>query len=166
LSRWVSLLLLIIVGAGGYAAYQWLKPSAEDQIRSLLTDLAETASIQPGTKGVAKLRALARLPDFFTADITLDLSVQAPTVGMVQGRVELKDLMAVAQSQLRSLQIDFVDIHIQMGAERVGALAQTIVEATMDPGEDPGVQEYKIWLKLTEDGWRIDRVESVRSLSV
>ena len=43
---------------------------------------------------------------------------------------------------------------------------QVIVEVTSSEADNPGVQEYKIWLKRTDDGWRIDRVESVQSLSV
>jgi hypothetical protein len=165
MKRWlVRLVLLGTVGGVAFWAWGCFFPSAERVIRKQLLALAKAASIAPNEGALTKLANTQRLTSFFAVDAQVTLEVPGRLLQTLNGRDDILNATGYARSMLNTLKIEFMDIIVQVGADRQSALAHLTATASL-PGEKiPEVQELEITLHKTDQGWLIRRIEAVKTL--
>ena len=67
---------------------------------------------------------------------------------------------------LADAQVEFLDVTVQLDPAKESASAHLTAKATISGEKDFYVQELKILLKQTNQGWAISRVETIRTLGL
>ena len=142
-----------------------LFPGPEKVIRNRLTELARTASFSSGESDLTKLAAAQGLACFFATNVEINIDVPGRIQHTLMGRDEIKEAALGARSNLSGLKVTFPDITITIAPDKLSAVADLTVEATVSGERDPIVQEMKFTFQKSDDGWLIARIETVRTLS-
>jgi len=160
--RFILLAALVALGV-----WLWfvLFPGPEAVIRQRLTKLARTASFSAGEGNLARLAAAQDLAGFFATNVEVDINVPGRVQHTLVGRDEIKQAALGARSTLTGLKVTFPDINVAVAPGQQSAVADLTLEARIAGENDSIVQELKLTLQKTGDGWLITRVETVRTLS-
>lgn len=167
MKRWTGRVIaaLLILGA---SIWLWtvLFPSPERAIRKRLLELAKSASFAGNESPLAKLSNSQRVAGFFTADV--EVRVDAPGRGqqVISGRETLFQSMMQARSALSGLQVEFYDINVTVAPGKQSAEVSLTLRARIAGERDQAVQELKLFLNKTEGNWRINRAQTVKTLSL
>ena len=160
--RWGLVAALIGLGIWSWRVFF---PSPEQAIRSQLRKLAETASFQPKDGTVPRGLKAARLLDFFTPDVVINLNTPGYEVATWTGRDELREKELFAMQRLRGLKIELLDVNVHIGPGRKTAVANLTGKATISGQSDLYVQEFNFLLRKVGRKWLIYRVDTVKTLS-
>jgi hypothetical protein len=160
--RIASALALIGLGIWGWTI---LFPGPERLIRSRLEKLARTVSVQPGDGAVARGLKAYELPDFFTPDVVISLTVRGFGGRVFTGRDELMEQVNPAMQNVRGLKVEFLDANITLAPDKLEAVVNLTAKATLTEQSDLIVQEFNIKFRKLKGQWLISRVESVKTLS-
>jgi hypothetical protein len=162
----LRLLLLLVVGCLLLLGYWRFFPSQETRIRRMLGDLARVVSTSPNSSPLANLAAANQLAGFFTKDV--EINVDVPTLGRhtFSGREEIIQAAAAARSNSRGVKIEFLDILVRLQADKQSAVADLTAKVTRAGERDFDVQELKFRARKVDGGWRIARVDTVRTLGL
>jgi hypothetical protein len=156
-------MVVAAIGAAGLWGWRACSASPEKAIRQRLGDLARTASFGPKESGLARMLDCDKLAGFFAANAEVKLEV-GNTFENLNGRENLREAAMSARLAFPSLQVDFQDMNIAVGADRQSAEVDLTALGKV-PGEpDPQVCELKFLLKQIEGDWMIRRVETVKTL--
>lgn len=159
----VSLLLVCaVLGGLGALLYRKLFPSDETLVRRLLDVVAAAASVTPDEKPITRLGKAAQLAGQFADTVVLNIDLAGLQGRTIQGRDELIQLVAGARANLTETTVEFLDANVTVEGDR--AQVHTTAFARISGQSDPTVQELKMGLAKTDGRWRIDRVETVRTL--
>jgi hypothetical protein len=158
-------ILLAALAALGVWLWFVLFPGPEAVIRQRLTKLARTASFTAGEGNLARLAAAQNLAGFFATNIEVDINVPGRIQHTLVGRDEIKQAALGARSTLSGLKVTFPDIDVAVAADKQSAVVDLTVQVNVAGEHDSIVQEMKFTLRKTDDGWLIERVETVRTLS-
>lgn len=162
----VSLILLVLaVAALGFFGYRFLFPSDERKIQKLLTGLAQAASFQPNQGNLARLAKASAVSDFFASDAHISLPGINPQVASINGRDEVMQLMATAQTVLQKAEVNFYDILVTVEPGKQKALVHFVALAKINQETDPMVQELKGGLVKKEGRWIIQELKGIQPLS-
>jgi hypothetical protein len=160
--RVVIVLALIGLGIWGWRV---LFPNPEHVIRSRVAGLARTASFEPQDGTVPKGFKLQKLPDYFTPDLVINLTVRGYGSVTLEGRDEFVQKVMVAMKELRGMKVEFLDINVTLRSDRQTAVANLTCKVTIAGEQDFIVQECNFMLKKVDGRWLIYRIDSVKSLS-
>jgi len=157
--------LVVVAALGAASLWAWhaWSPSPEKAIRHRLEALARTASFGPNEGGLARMRYGEQLAGFFAenAEVRLDVGNTVATKG---GREQLRDTAVGVRMTLGSLQVEFHDFNIFLGADRHSAEVDLTAVGRTPTEPDPEVYELKFLLTRTGGDWMIRRVETVKTL--
>jgi len=164
--RWVWRALLA-VGFLALGIWAWLVifPSPERVIRKRLTELARAATVSGNESQLAALLNSQKVAGFFTGDIEINVDVPGSSQQVLNGRDQLAQQAMVLRSAVGSMQVEFYDIIVTVAPEKSTAEANLTLVAR-PAGRDKIVQELKFKLNKAEGGWRIYRLETVKTLSL
>ena len=70
-----------------------------------------------------------------------------------------------ARSAVSSLKVEFPDMNITVGPDKLSAVAEVVVQVQAAGNKDYYVQEMKFTFQKIGGDWLITRVETVRTLS-
>ena len=160
--RLSSLVVVAALAAAGLWAWRAWSPSPEKAIRHRLKELARTASFGPNEGGLARMRYGQELAGFFAEDAEVRLDV-GNTVATKGGREQLRDTAVGVRMTLGSLQVEFQDFNIVLGADRHSAEVDLTAVGRIPTEPDPEVYELKFLLRRTGGDWLIRRVETVKT---
>ncbi len=161
-----QLVLLVLVGALAFWAYEKFFPSEEKKIRLFLRDLAEAASFSANDKSLARLAGAGRVAGFFSANAEINVQVPDEGSGTIQGRDEIRRVAGLARARFNSVHVEFLDMIVTLDPERLSAVAELTAKITLTGQRDFGVQELKFQLKKIDGNWRITRVDTVKTLGM
>ncbi len=163
--KWVTRVALAgVVALGIWWLYVKLFPSDETLIRRLLTTVAEKGSLEPGEGNIAKATALSTLTDCFSLEVEVRLEDAPSELSSLQGRRELQQAVQAAWAQVRSVQVTFTDVRLELGPEPARATAQLVATARVQPDGEVWVQPLTVTLAKLDGAWKITRVETVPPL--
>ena len=160
--RLSSLVVVAALAAAGLWVWHACIPSPEKAIRHRLKELARTASFGPNEGGLARMRYGQELAGFFAenAEVRLDVGNTVATKG---GRAQLRDTAVGVRMTLDSLQVDFQDLNVVLGADGHSAEVDLTAVGRIPSEPDLQVCELKFLLTRTGGDWLIRRVETVRT---
>jgi len=160
-------LIVLLVGVGAALAAVWLWqvlfPNNETQIRRLLDDVAESASLKANTHPLVRLGGANKLADFFTSDVVIDLEGASIPVRSMNGREELVQAVTAARASVQEVKVGFHDVQITVDPDGISAAAHLTALANVTGTTDPYVQETRMRLVKNADGWRISKVAPVKT---
>lgn len=165
--RIVQGLLAVLIVAAGVWLWRVFFPSDETQIRKVLLELADAASVQGGEGNIARLSRVNRILGCLTPDVTIRFAPEGGRGIELNGRDEIQAAAVAAPQGGRSIAVEFIDIDVTpvaSGAETADAVLTAKVQVTGE--RDFGVQALKVGLaKDQEFGWRLKRLETFQPLS-
>jgi hypothetical protein len=146
--------------------WRYFFPSPEKVIRSRLSDLAATVSVEAGEGNFRKVLHLQKLPDFFTPDVAVVVDIRGYPPVSFEGRDELVRWIMGARQNWNWLKVEFLDVNVTINADGQTAVANFTGKATVPTDRDFFVQEFNFLLKKVDGKWLIYRIESVKTLSL
>jgi hypothetical protein len=158
--------ILALVAIAGVLALAWWHffPNEEKRVRRMLDRVAQTASIPAKPSPVGMVMSLDRLQGYLSRDVEVVLDVPIEGRRTFADRAELMEAVKVAWANVRSVKVEFLDINLKFDAAKTTATAELTARVTQAGQRDFFVQEVKLELRKQEEGWRIRRAETVRTL--
>jgi hypothetical protein len=166
MKRWAlrAVLALLFLGVAGWL-WTIIFPSPEHVIRKRLAELSKAVSIQGKESPVAMLANASRVAGFFTADIEIRVDVPGASAQVITGRDELFAIAQRVRTMSTGLEVQFLDVNITIAPDKKSAEANLTLRAKSPGDRDQIVQEMKLLLNKSEGSWKIQKVETVKTLS-
>jgi ketosteroid isomerase-like protein len=159
------LVLLAAVAAAGFWLWTLLFPSPQKIILKKITSLAATATVGANDSNPIRAAKAANLVDFFTADAEIVLDLAELPNRTLSGRDEIRESALAGLASVKTLNVQFLDITVHLGADRQTAEASCTAKIDAGDRQDFGVSEVHFQLKKVDGEWRISRAETVKTLS-
>jgi len=136
----------------------------EHKIHRRLEALADLAKKSSQESQVKTLQRMTKIVGYFTENCHLDFGPMTPEI---DGRSELRGLIGQLQMHAETIEgrIHVKTIRLEPGKK--SAQVELMLEGTVDiDGERANeFREYRLSLKKEEQGWLIERLDAVRSIT-
>jgi hypothetical protein len=152
----------------GLSIYLWsvFFPRPERIIRKRLTELSKRVSFKANEPPLAAMANASKLADFFTRDIQIKVDVPGGSAQVINGREELFEIAHRVRLMGGSLDAQFFDINVTVASDKKSAEANLTLRAKVPGDRDQIIQELKLLLNKSEGNWRIQRLETIKTLSL
>lgn len=159
-----TVILLGLLGTGGYFGYLWLFPSEESQIRQRMEDLSATVSLDAQAGNIRRGLMMESFPRFFTRDCEIKVYYKGSTRSL-SGRSDMANSARYLAGLQGGIKVEFHDLSVTVDAEK--KTAQGALTMTMMQLDTQTLTAEKFQIKLVkEDGmWLVDQADRVESLS-
>jgi hypothetical protein len=164
MKRLKLMIVLILLFAGGFWAWQTMFPSPEKVIRKQLSELAKVVSIAPNEAPLAQAVNSQKLSTFFTRDVTVQVDVPGRGQVRFSGNDELLQAALTARAQLNGLQVEFLDVSVWLAPDKQAAAANLTGKARVPGERELMVEEFKFGFRKAGRNWLIDQVQTVKTL--
>jgi hypothetical protein len=156
--------LMLAVAAGVWICRTFF-PGPDVIIRHRLLKLAHAASFSAGDSDLAKLAGARAVPDYFAPRVDIILDLPGHIHHTFNDREDIAD-KALASRQTQGLSVAFPDINVSVNPDGATAMADVTLNARVAGDRDDIVEELQITFEKTNDDWLIQRVQSVRPVSL
>lgn len=156
---------LAAVAVLGFWLWTILFPSPEKVVLKKMSSLAATATVSVQDSNLIRAARAANLVDFFTMDAEIILNVPDLPNRTLSGRDEIRETALAVLTNVKTLNVQFLDVTAQIGADKQTADVSCTVKVNTGDSKDYGVQELHFQLKKVDGIWLINRVETVKTLS-
>ena len=161
----LRLALLAVVIAAGVWLWNVFFPSSETVIRRHLNSVAADASFDSKQNPLVAANNAETLAGFFATNVQINLDVPGHAQQSFASRGEITQAALAARSVVGGLKVEFLDVDVAVGADKLSATADLTVKAQAAREKDVIVQEMKFTFQKIDGDWLITRVETVRTLS-
>jgi hypothetical protein len=161
----LRLVLLAALIAAGVWLWTILFPSPEKIIRKRLAQAASEVSFKSGENPLVSAARAETLAGFFSTNVELNINLSEHGRHNFAGRDEIIQAAAGVRSMFGSLKVEFPDMSITVGPDKLSAVADVVVQVQAAGDKDYYVQEMKFTFQKIGGDWLITRVETVRTLS-
>ena len=165
MNRGQQLLVGILIVGLGIGAWVFLSASPEKQIRKRMNQLEEAISFGESDGMISAALSLDELTGFFTEDVYVRVAALGERVVVIQGRDAILERAKAARVMIDSLDVDFLDVTVTVAEDERSALVETTGSAKEAGSNERWIQDLRIQFILTDEGWLISSVETVRMLS-
>jgi len=159
-----TVILLGLLGTGGYFGYLWLFPSEESQIRKRMEELSATVSLDAQAGNIRRGLMMESFPRFFTGDCEIKVHYQGTSRSM-SGRPDMANAARYLAGLQGGIKVEFHDLSVTVDAEKKtaqGALTMTMMQLDT---QTLTAQEFQISLVKEDGTWLVAKAKSVESLS-
>jgi len=157
-------MVLALLALAGWL-WTFLFPSAERVIRKRLAELSRSVSIRGKESPLAVMANASKVADFFTRDVEIRVEVPGSSSRSINGREELFQITQQVRLVMGGLEVQFLDINLSIAPDKRSAEANLTLRAKVAGDRDQIVQELKLLLNKREGKWKIQRLETVKTLS-
>jgi hypothetical protein len=157
--------LLIAAAALGVWLWAVFFPSPQKVIQRKIVRLAATATLSARDGNLARAAKAANLAGFFAADAQIIFNVTELPDRTLSGREEIRETALAGFANVRSLNVQFLDVSVRLSADGQTADVSCTAEVNAGDNKDFGVQELHFQLKKIDGDWLITLAETVRTLS-
>jgi hypothetical protein len=161
----LRLVLLAALIAAGVWLWTMLFPGPEKIIRQRLAQAASEASFQSGENLLVSAARAETLAGFFSTNVELNINLSERGQHNFAGRDEIIQAAAGVRSAVSSLKVEFPDMSITVGPDKLSAVADVVVQVQAAGNKDSYVQEMKFTCQKIGGEWLITRVVTVPPLS-
>jgi hypothetical protein len=160
-----TLAALAAVGVLGAALWWWRSSGSADEreVRRLFADFA--AEFNAGTTGgLATVARTARLSEFFSPDVVVELGQGSPPI---KGRDALMGMMFRLQPRTAAFVIELDDVNVQFTAPDRGEVTFTAVirrRSFESSAESIDAREFAGEVVRIDRRWRVSRVVAIDTL--
>lgn len=159
-------LAVAVLLALGTAVWLVLKWSTTDEavIRKQLQALAANASFTADDGLLARAAKASRLVEAFSPAVTINLTRSGDVGVYLNGRAQVTEQLSLLHRHVRSLEVQFPDVAVEVAPDRTNATALLTAEAKLNRQRDLNLLELKVRLQKVEGRWLIVSVEDYRTL--
>lgn len=165
----MKIFIRLIFLAAGVALGVWLwmtlYPSPEHAIRHQLDKLARRISFSADEGNLSRLAGAEGVSGLFSTNVEVNVDIPGHEQHSLAGRDEITQAALLSRKMAKSLSVRFPDVDVKVAPEKTMATADVTVEVKVGGENEPAFQELKISFQKTEDGWLINKVETVRTIS-
>jgi hypothetical protein len=161
----LRLVLLAALIAAGFWLWTILFPSPENIVRRRLAQAASEASFKSGENPLVSAARAETFAGFFSTNVEVDINLPEHGQHNFVGRDEIMQAAAGAHSAVSSLKVEFPDMNVTVGPDKLSAVADATLKVQAAGEKDFYVQEMKFTFQKIGGDWLITRVETVRTLS-
>jgi hypothetical protein len=161
----VRLMLLAAAAALGFWCWTILFPSPEKLVLKKISSLASTATIVASDGNITRATKVSNLIGYFAVDAEIHFDVTGYPAHTLSGRDEIREAAAGAFTSLTTLNVQFLDVTVRLGADKLTADVSCTAKVNAGDSKDFGVQEMHFQLKKVEGDWLITKVKTVKTLS-
>ena len=136
-----------------------------ESIGKRLAQAASEASFQSGENPLVSAARAETLAGFFSTNVEIKINVPEFGPRNFAGRDEIMQAAAGARSAFSSLKVEFPDMNITVGPDKLSAVADVAMKVQAAGEKEINVQEMKFTFQKIGGDWLITRVETVRTLS-
>ena len=158
------LALIAASAALGFWLWTIVFPSPEKIILKKISNLAATATINPGDGNLTRASKATSLVNQFANDAEIIFDVPGVGARTLSGREEIRETALGGFTQLTSFKVKFFDAAARVGADKQTAEATCTARVSVGDSKDFGIQELRFQLKKIDGDWRITRAETVKTL--
>jgi hypothetical protein len=163
--KWGSrVIVTAVLLAVAYWGWRVFFPNPEELIRKQLHELARAASTSSGEGLLAKAWNASKLAEYFTVDVEITLDVPG-LQHTINGRDELVQAIAGARSEGRGVTVMFPDIKIVVAPDGQSAVVNLTAEGKVSAPKELYIAELKLRMIRIKRNWRIQQLETVKTLS-
>lgn len=155
--------VLLAVGTAVWWCWKWATTD-EAAIRKQLQALAANASFTAEDGLLARAAKASRLIEAFSPSVTVRLTRSGDVGVDLNGRGQLTEQVSLLHRHLRSLQVQFPDVAVNVASDRTNAIALLTAEAKLNHQRELNLFELKVHLQKVQGRWLIVRVEDYRTL--
>jgi hypothetical protein len=159
----ISAALVIGLAVGGWLLFF---PSPEKVIRSRLNHLAADVSFDAGQGMIKRMLHAQQVPDYFTTNVVISADIPGHGTQTMEGRENITQAAVASRQQLQSLKVEFVGINVTLAPDKQSATVNLTAKITTARTGDFTPQEFNFLLKKVAGVWLIERVETVKTLSL
>ena len=127
MKRVLWLILLAALMAAGVWFWTLLFPGPEKIIRQRLARVAGEASFKSGENALVGAARAETLAGFFSTNAELNLELPERGGQHLAGREEITQAAVGARSAVSSLKVEFPDMNITVGPDKLSAVAEVVV---------------------------------------
>jgi hypothetical protein len=165
MKRMLSLIALVVAVVGAVLVWRQLFPGPEARVRQRLGQLQELVSF-PGSEGnLAALVNVQRLGTLFAEDARVHVDIVGGPEGTWTGRDNIVRAAAATRRLANSMKVEFLDVTVVLGADGHSAAVEATVKAVADGSDGLWVEDLRFQFIETDEGWLIDSVENVHTLT-
>ncbi len=165
MNKWlVRIFLAVAITALSVWGWRHFFPGPEEVIRRQLNDLSKAACSSPNQTPFASLYNAQKLAAFFTTDVEISVDVPGQSLRNLSGRDQLVPAVAGAWNLAGGLQVEFLDVNVALAPDEQSATVSLTAKGRIGGDANPSIEELKCLFKKTDDGWLIQRVETVKTL--
>ncbi len=154
--------LLLVIGIGWAAWAMW--PNESRKIRKVIEQLAADASFSPRDGNLAKLASIEAVSSRLTADAELQVDTAGFPARTLNGRDEIREVVAASRAVEGGIQIQLFDIVVTLGPGENEAKAALTASAKSGGTELIAAQEFVFQLRKRDGRWLVHRIQAVRTL--
>jgi hypothetical protein len=158
------LIVLTLVGVGGWYGWHWMFPGDEAEIAAVLERIAASVDAEEGEGAISTLSRAAQVGRELAPDVSVDAG---PPFQRVTGRESIVAAAARARATVQELEIHFPDMEIDIAPDRQTATALVVAEARfVARGEERSLEARELEIGFTrhEGDWVVATVSLVRPL--
>jgi len=161
-----QLAILLLVTAGAIWIWTLVFPGPEKKIRARMDEFRERVSFRASDGNLAALADLQQFGKLFTEDA----QVRVDSTGMpklaLDGRDSIVQAAGGARQVAGDLDVEFLDVVVTLAEDERSAVVDVTGKARQQGSDELWVQVLRFQFTLTEDGWLISSVATVRMLSL
>ena len=161
----LRLLLLAAMIAAAIWLWTFFFPDPQTVIRRQLEAFARDASSSPGQNPLVTAANARRLAACFSTNVVVQLDVPGRIQHTFDSREEIEQAAVMASASNRGLQVQFLDVNVTLGPDKLSAVADLTLKARAAGDNDFTFQEMKFTLEKIAGRWLITRIETVRTLT-
>ena len=154
-------LQLLLLAAAGFAVWYFFFPPPEKVIRKNLAELAEDVSASP-QGNIATVANVNSIAGYFHPQVELDLSGFGRGIETINSRGELQRLAMGARQNVRSINVKFNNVHVQVAEDDQSARVNLTAVVRFDGAEQPVVQDIVVLFEKVERDWLIRTIQPIQ----
>lgn len=165
MKTWLMRGIVIILVLGVISiAWGYLFPGPEKIIRKRTMEVAHLASFGPNEAPLAKLSNTQQLLSLFAPDVTVVMDVPNRHQFTLAGRQELQQALMPLRTQISSMTVEFLDVHVAVASDKNSASVSLTAKAQIGGDREPYIQELLITFGNVSGDWLLTRLETVKTL--
>jgi hypothetical protein len=161
----LRLVLLAVIIAAGAWLWTLFHPNPQEIIRKRLAAVATDASFDSTQSSIITANNIEALAASFATNAEVDMDVPDRFQQTFSSRDEIKQAALMAHAAISGLKVQFLDVNVVVGGDKLSATADATVKAQVSGDKDFIAQEWKITFQKIGGDWLITRVETLRTLS-
>lgn len=161
--RGTVVLVLLVAGVLGLWTWSSRYPPQEREIRARLDEFTAAFNAAPGN-GLSGLAHAARLGQFFTEDVVVELGQGSPPL---HGRDTLMGMAARLQPRTAEYRLEIADVHVDVRSDHEAEVALTALlhaRSRASAADSLDAREFAAEVRKEGGAWRVSRVIAVDTL--
>lgn len=166
MKKWFSrLLTLAVAGIIGWFAWNHYFPSETRIICKRLDGFAEKISFPANASTIVRMAGADSTRDYFTTNVVVTLDGIHNRAEYISGRAEVMNIITLARTYLRELDMRFEDPVVQLYADNTRATMDVIGRVIIDDDKRNKVHQLIriTWVK-NDSKWRMEKIETLKML--